>query len=97
VTGNWEPVSGYTKDNLKDYGGAACFLAKPATNGEAPAWCLFLNGRGGVCQPFISDNLSSGNFLPGPGFTFPFPFQQGSVLALTEAEYDRVKASDSKP
>lgn len=37
-----------------------------------------------------------GQFTPGAGFGFPFRFRHGSVLPLSEDEYERVVAAYSK-
>lgn len=75
---------------------------------EAPAivrlkdrrWCLFLDyygvpGAGQGYVPFLAEDLKSGNFLQNTlKFHFPYGFKHGTVLAITEAEYNSIKTHD---
>ena len=63
-------------------------------------WCLFLDyyGKPGAAQgyiPFVADSLASGAFVRSDAaFHFPFGFKHGTILTITEEEYDRMKAHD---
>ncbi|MFT4177290.1 MAG: glycoside hydrolase family 43 protein [Luteolibacter sp.] len=92
VTGTWKEIPDFSLAQLKGYEGPTCFQLKPAENGKPATWCLMLDAyqkRGGY-HPFVTDNLASGNFTAGEGFSFPFLFRHGSVLSLSTAEYDRL-------
>lgn len=66
-------------------------------------WCLMLDfygtdatGQGYV--PFLSDNLASGNFIRSDAdFSFPYGFKHGTVLSITDEEYDRLKKYEKNP
>ena len=63
-------------------------------------WCLFLDyygvkGAGQGYIPFVADSLASGRFtLSDSQFSFPYRFKHGTILSITEEEYDRMKARD---
>ena len=60
-------------------------------------WCLMLDfygcsaeGQGYV--PFLADSLASGHFIRSDtSFSFPYGFKHGTVLSITDQEYDRLK------
>ena len=60
-------------------------------------WCLMLDfygcgaeGQGYV--PFLADSLASGHFIRSDAsFSFPYGFKHGTVLSITDQEYDRLK------
>jgi len=66
-------------------------------------WCLLLDyygcgaeGQGYV--PFLADSLKSGCFLRSDAsFSFPYGFKHGTVLSITDEEYDRLKTFRKKP
>ncbi|MFT3991664.1 MAG: glycoside hydrolase family 43 protein [Luteolibacter sp.] len=99
VTGTWNEVPNFTLTQLKGYEGPTCFMLKPAENGKPATWCLMLDAyakRGGY-HPFVTDDLSSGNFTAAPDITLPFRFRHGSALSLSSEEYQRVKKAYGKP
>ena len=44
-------------------------------------------------MPFITNDLSTGQFTPATDFHFPYPFRHGSVLPITTAERERLTSS----
>jgi len=45
--------------------------------------------------PFVADSLESGAFVRSDAqFAFPYGFKHGTILTITEEEYDRVKNHD---
>lgn len=60
-------------------------------------WCLMLDfygcsaeGQGYV--PFLADSLASGHFVRSDAsFSFPYGFKHGTVLSITDQEYERLK------
>lgn len=95
LMGPWQDVPGFSLANLEGYEGPECFLLEPATPTKAATWCLLLDfySKSEGYQPFLCNDLSSGQFTPASGFTFPFPFRHGSVLPITTEEYFRLKAA----
>ncbi len=87
-----------------------CMLAIEEGKYEAPTamqlcdgrWCLFLDyygmpGAGQGYVPFIAPNLKSGLFIrKDDDFSFPYGFKHGTILEITEEEYDRMKTHDWK-
>ena len=66
-------------------------------------WCLMLDfygcgaeGQGYV--PFLADSLKSGCFVRSDdSFSFPYGFKHGTVLSITDQEYERLKAFRKLP
>lgn len=97
ITGPFARVKGYHLHEAAD-----------STKYEAPTclrlpdgrWCLFLDyyGAAGAAQgyvPFIADSLAQGNFVRSDAeCSFPYRFKHGTVLPITEEEYERIKTHD---
>lgn len=66
-------------------------------------WCLMLDYYG--CEedrqgyvPFIADSLKSGHFTRADeDFAFPYGFKHGTVMEITDAEYERLKIYEKSP
>jgi hypothetical protein len=95
LMGPWQDVSQFSLAKVTGYEGPACFLLEPAAPGKPPTWCLLIDyySRGEGYQPYLTHDLSGGQFTSASDFTFPFRFRHGAVLPLTAAEYARVKAA----
>lgn len=93
VTGQWTEVPGFSLAQLHGYEGPECYRVAAPSSGKSAVWCLILDyyTKSKGYQPFVTNDLAGGQFIPGEGFHFPFPFRHGSVLALSEEEYLRVK------
>ena len=98
LSGPWSDVPGFSLALLRGYEGPECYLVEPASGGKPPTWCLILDrySKGTGYQPFITHDLASGKFEPGEGFSFPFLFRHGSILPVSSAEYERLKAAYKK-
>lgn len=63
-------------------------------------WALFIDyygvqGAGQGYVPFIAPSLASGDFVRSDAdFSFPYGFKHGTILTITEEEFDRMKAHD---
>ncbi|MBQ6678973.1 MAG: glycoside hydrolase family 43 protein [Lachnospiraceae bacterium] len=63
-------------------------------------WCLFLDyygvrGAGQGYVPFVAESLESGEFIRSDAaFSFPYGFKHGTILKITDEEYERMKAHD---
>lgn len=63
-------------------------------------WCLFIDyygvrGAGQGYVPFVAPSLASGDFVRSDSaFEFPYGFKHGTILTITEEEFDRMKARD---
>ena len=95
LMGPWTDVPDFTLTTLLGHEGPQCYLVEPASPGKAATWCLILDHYAKNCgyQPFVTNDLAGGRFVPGEGFSFPFKFRHGSVLPVTAAEYERLQAA----
>lgn len=99
LKGPWKDVEGFSLASLRGYEGPECYQLKPATGGKPAVWCLVLDhyARGAGYQPYITDDLSSGRFTPGPDFSFPFHFRHGSILPVSTGEYEDLEKAYARP
>lgn len=99
IDGPWTDVPGFTLATMTGYEGPTCFQLAPAAAGKPATWCLLLDfySRGQGYKAWTTTDLASGKFTPADNIQFPFRFRHGSVLSLTPAEFDRVKAAYSQP
>ena len=97
-TGPFETVEGF--ERTMDFPGAGQFEAPTAIRLEDGSWCLFIDfygaaGAGQGYRPFLAKTLESGEFAAGDeAFHFPYRFKHGTVLEITEEEYQRMKCHD---
>ncbi len=76
------------------------YEAPTALRLEDGRWALFLDfyGARGAAQgyvPFLADSLAGGAFTRSDdAFSFPYRFKHGTVLEITEEEYERMRAHD---
>jgi len=98
LMGPWIDVPQFSLAQLRGYEGPECFQIAPASGSKPATWCLILDqySKGTGYQPFVTENLAGGQFTAGAGFTFPFLFRHGSILALSDAEYRRMEGAYKK-
>ncbi len=98
LMGCWREVPQFSLAKLQGYEGPECYQIKPAAGGNPAAWCLVLDhySKGAGYQPFVTDNLSSGQFAAAPNFNFPFHLRHGSILTLSDEEFERLEAAYTK-
>lgn len=89
----WEDVENFSLSKLTGYEGPTCFVIEPAADGNPAKWCLMLDwystGRG--YQPYITDELSSGDFKKAEGMKFPFnPVRHGTVIPISDEEMSQL-------
>ena len=95
VTGPWERVHAFDEAVGNEIDGA--YEAPTAVQLADGKWCLFIDyfGVQGVGQgyvPFIADSLEKANFQRSDAdFSFPYGFKHGTILKITEAEYENIK------
>ena len=104
LMGPWQAMPQFTAGQGKNFEGPICFRLKAAINSQPPVWCLLLDnvsdriGPGAFgYMPFVSHDLSTGQFTPATDFHFPYPFRHGSVLPITTAERERLRSVDFAP
>jgi hypothetical protein len=94
LMGPWNDVTNFSLARMRGYEGPECYVIKPAGDGKPASWCLILDqySKGTGYQPFVTDDLGSGQFKADEGFVFPFKFRHGSVLPVSAAEYQRLES-----
>jgi len=96
VTGPWQRVEAFDEAMGGVIDGA--YEAPTALQFADGKWCLFIDyfGVQGVGQgyvPFIADSLEKANFQRSDAdFSFPYGFKHGTILQITEAEYQNIKS-----
>ncbi|MCR5725598.1 MAG: glycoside hydrolase family 43 protein [Treponema sp.] len=94
-TGPWERVTAFDESMLAIQEGL--YEAPTAVKTEDGRWCLFLDfygvkGAGQGYVPFVADSMASGAFVRSDAsFAFPYGFKHGTILPITEEEYDRIR------
>jgi sucrose-6-phosphate hydrolase SacC (GH32 family) len=97
LMGPWQDVPNFSLAKMTGYEGPECYLLNPASEGNPATWCLILDqySTGGGYQPFVTHDLAAGQFTKADDFKFPFLFRHGSVLPVSELEYEQLKAAYS--
>ena len=101
IEGPYERVAGFDESlsALQD----GVYEAPTAVRLEDGRWCLFLDYYGCAAEeqgyvPFVADSLASGRFVRSDeAFSFPYGFKHGTILAITDEEYARLKAYRKMP
>jgi alpha-L-arabinofuranosidase len=99
LMGPWQDVTNFSLAKLQGYEGPECYQLKPATDGKPATWCLLLDyySKGEGYKPFLTAELSKGQFAAGESFDFPFRFRHGSILPVRAAEFDRLQVAFGSP
>lgn len=95
LMGPWRNVPNFSLAKVVGYEGPECFPLEPAVPGKPAQWCLLLDyySKAQGYQPYVTQDLSRGQFTPVNDFKFPFRFRHGAVLPLTTEEYARLKTA----
>lgn len=100
ITGPFTPIPAF--DESLSVLEAGKYEAPTAVRLEDGRWALFLDyygvrGAGQGYIPFLADNLADGKFVRSDSaFSFPYRFKHGTILPITQEEYERMKARDWK-
>jgi hypothetical protein len=99
LEGVWTDVPDFSLARLTGYEGPACYRLSGAEPGKPATWCLLLDhySRGEGYKPFVTTDLSGGQFKPAPDFKFPFRLRHGSVLPVSAEELSRLEAAYGAP
>lgn len=95
---DWRTVEDFSLSALQGYEGPTAFVTAPSETGQPAQWNLLLDfySQGKGYREFQTTDLSSGHFEEGNNMTFPFhPVRHGSVLTLTQDEYDRLQTAEN--
>ena len=97
----WESMPAFDEEMLKleagQYEAPTCFKM---ADGK---WCVMLDFYGTAVKeeqgyvPFVAEDISTGRFVRSDAkFSFPYGFKHGTVMPITDEEYDRIKAHYNK-
>lgn len=90
LDGPWEDVDTYTLGEMTGYEGPTIYKL----NGE-DKWCLLLDyySASKGYKPFVTDDISTGNFTAASDFTFDATYRHGTVIPITQEEYNTITAN----
>ena len=100
AAGPWERVKAFEESTLADQGEK--YEGPTALRLPDGRWVLFMDffgvfGRGQGYVPFVADSLASGVFRRSDAdFSFPYKFKHGTVLPISEEEYERLRRAEWK-
>ena len=100
VTGPWTRVEAFDRPEHMGAVQSGKYEAPTAVRTEDGRWCLFVDyygvrGAGQGYVPFLADSLESGAFVRSDAaFSFPYGFKHGTILPITEEEYECMKEHD---
>lgn len=100
ITGPFERVYEFDEEMNTLFGGAGAYEAPTACKLSDGSFNLFLDffgvsGKGQGYVSFHADDISSGIFKRCDGdFSYPYGFKHGTILPISEEEYERIKNFD---
>jgi hypothetical protein len=96
LMGPWNDATHFSLAKVRGYEGPECYQINPAADGKPASWCLILDqySQGTGYQPFVTGDLSGGQFKPGEGFVFPFRFRHGLLFIFQRTN---MNASNRRP
>ena len=95
----WSDVEDFSLKTLQGYEGPAAFVFEAENSADAAHWSLLLDfySQGKGYQTFETKDLKNGDFTAGQPMSFPFhPVRHGTVLSLTNKEFDALQKADQK-
>lgn len=100
ITGPFERMYEFDAEMEGLEGGSAAYEAPTACRLEDGSWSLMLDffgvsGKGQGYVPFRSADISGGVFKRcDEEFEYPYGFKHGTILAISEEEYERIRTFD---
>ncbi len=93
LAGPWSDIPHFSLAHLRGFEGPEAYQIEPPSDGKPARWTLILDqySTGAGYQPYVTEDLSSGDFQPAEDFTFPFHFRHGSVIPLNIEEFERLE------
>ena len=98
ATGPWQIIPAFDEEMEKLQQGQ--YEAPTAFRAEDGRWVLFLDyygvkGAGQGYVPFVADDIATGRFVRSDrDFSFPYGFKHGTILTISEEEYERVRNAE---
>jgi hypothetical protein len=104
LLGPWQQIESFTAGQGKNFEGPICYPLDSGAEDQPPVWRLLLDnvsdriGDGAFgYMPFVTSDLSTGEFAPATDGQFPYPFRHGSVLPITNEELQRLRSAYPNP
>lgn len=100
ITGPFERVRAFDREMSDLEGGSGAYEAPTACRLEDGSYCLMLDyfgvqGKGQGYVPFLAKDIASGVFKRSDKeFRYPYGFKHGTILTITEDEYQRIREFD---
>ncbi len=93
LAGPWSDIPDFSLAHLRGYEGPEAYQIEPASDSTPARWTLILDqySQSTGYQPYVTEDLASGQFQPAEDFTFPFHFRHGSVIPLNIEEFERLE------
>ncbi len=89
---DFKPVGTYTLDGIdglevRPYEGPTAYKVNAVEK-----WCLLLDkcGEDAGYRPYVTEDITRGEFVSGGEFKFDVNFRHGTVMPITDEEYDRL-------
>jgi hypothetical protein len=100
ITGPFERMPEFDEEMAGLEGGSGEYEAPTACKLQDGSYCLMLDyfgvrGKGQGYIPFLAKDISSGIFKRSDkAFSYPYGFKHGTIMTITEEEYQRIKEFD---
>ena len=90
LNGNWKDVASYNLGDMTGYEGPTIYKM----NGE-DKWCLLLDyfSKSQGYKPFVTSDITKGNFTAGTAFNFDGTYRHGTVMPITAEEYTKLTST----
>ena len=89
LSGDWKDVANYNLGSMTGYEGPTIYKL----NGKNE-WCLLLDyfSKSKGYKPFVTTDITKGEFTADSDFSFDGTYRHGTVMPITQAEYNRLTA-----
>lgn len=89
LSGDWKDVANYNLGSMTGYEGPTIYKL----NGKNE-WCLLLDyfSKSKGYKPFVTTDITKGEFTADSDFSFDGTYRHGTVMPITQAEYERLTA-----
>lgn len=89
LSGDWKDVASYNLGSMTGYEGPTIYKL----NGKNE-WCLLLDyfSKSKGYKPFVTTDITKGEFTADSDFSFDGTYRHGTVMPITQAEYESLTA-----
>lgn len=91
LSGDWKDVASYNLGSMTGYEGPTIYKL----NGKNE-WCLLLDyfSKSKGYKPFVTTDITKGEFTSDSDFSFDGTYRHGTVMPITQAEYERLTTGE---